>query len=231
MSVTIRELPSIDRPRERLYSLGAGALSLQELLGVILGHGGAATGSVLDITGQIFSRYKNLEELNNASVLDLQEVKGVGQAKALQIKAAFELGKRLQVEYVQPASEHIFNSQDAYKLAEKYLRHQKKEHLLLFCLDTRVRLISEPEIISIGTLDASLVHPREIYVTAIKKYASRIILAHNHPSGASMPSSADLEVTKQVAKAGKIVGIQLIDHIVIGTNEYSSIAELRADLF
>ncbi|MDB4940290.1 MAG: hypothetical protein JWO40_715 [Candidatus Doudnabacteria bacterium] len=231
MSVTIQDLPLVDRPRERLRSFGASSLSLQELLGIILGHGSSKVGSVINLTKNIFSKYKSLEELNDASIPDLTSIEGVGYVKAVQIKAAFELGKRLQVEYVQPQSGNIFNSLDAFKLADKYLKNEKKEHLLLFCLDSRSRLITDPRTISIGTLDSSLLHPREIYIAAIKNYASRIILAHNHPSGASLPSKADLEVTKQVSDAGKVVGIQLIDHIVVGANEFTSIGELYPDLF
>src|SRR6185369_15560460 len=104
-----------------------------------------------------------------------------------------------------------------------YLRDEKKEHLMLFCLDSRSRLVAEPQTISIGTLYASLIHPREIFIAAIKNYASRVILAHNHPSGSSQPSEADLEVTKQIHEAGKVVGIQLLDHLVIGLGEYVSI--------
>lgn len=231
MSFTIRDLPTVDRPRERLHSFGASSLSLQELIDVILGHGGSSSGSVSDITREILTKYKSLEDLDNASISDLRGVKGVGYVKAIQIKAAFELGKRLQLEYVQPKSGNIFNSKDAFLLTERYLKNEKKEHLLLFCLDSRSRLISEPQTLSIGTLDASLIHPREIFVSAIKNYASRVILAHNHPSGSSVPSPADLEVTRQVVSAGKIVGIPLLDHIVVGKNEYSSIGQLSPDIF
>lgn len=230
MQITVRDLPSAERPRERLRTFGASSLSLQELLGVVLGHGGV-NGSVLDITKQILSKYKNLQEINAASVLSLEEIKGVGHAKAVQIKAAFELGRRLQDENIQPQSGIVFNSFDAYQLADKFLRNEKKEHLLLFCLDSRSRLITKPETISIGTLDASLLHPREIFIAAIKNYASRVILAHNHPSGSSQPSDADLLVTRQVAEAGKVVGIQLVDHIIVGRDEYISIGEAHPELF
>ncbi|GAC1414077.1 MAG: DNA repair protein RadC [Candidatus Doudnabacteria bacterium] len=231
MSFTIRDLPAVDRPRERLRNFGAPALSLQELLDVIIGHGGVNSGSVLNITQEIFSKYQTLGELNDASINDLRAIKGLGIVKAIQIKAAFELGKRLQIEYIQPKSGNIFNSKDAFLLSEKYLKKEKKEHLLLFCLDSRSRLICNPLTLSIGTLDASLLHPREIFVTAIKNYSSRIILAHNHPSGSSVPSPADLEVTEQVIKAGKIVGIPLIDHIVVGNREYTSIGQHSPILF
>jgi DNA repair protein RadC len=228
--MSVRDLPIVDRPRERLSSFGASSLSLQELLGVILGHGGAK-GSILDITKHIVGKYKNLQTLDAASIQELTAIEGVGQAKAVQIKAAFELGKRLQVEYVFPESDSVFNSLDAFKLADKYLRHEKKEHLMLFSLDNRRRLITKPEVISVGTLDSSLLHPREIFVKAIKNYASSVILAHNHPSGVSQPSPQDLEVTKQIFDAGKIIGIQLVDHIVLGLNEYVSIHECFPQLF
>ena len=230
MSNTVRDLPVIDRPRERLDSFGASSLSLQELLEIVLGSGGAK-GSVLEIARKILVRFKNLKDLNNASVKDLGEIEGIGPAKAVQIKAAFELGKRLQLETIHPEAGSIFTHLDAYRIADKYLRDEKKEYLMLFCLDSRSRLVAEPQTISIGTLDASLIHPREVFVTAIKNYASRVILVHNHPSGSSQPSDADLEVTKQVYEAGKVVGIQLLDHLIIGLGEYVSTHESFPQLF
>jgi DNA repair protein RadC len=199
-------------------------------LGIILGQG-SVSGSVLKLSGEIISKYQKLENLEHASVQELQAIKGVGDAKATKIKAAFELGKRLQLEFSQPHSDNIFNSLDAYRLALRFLKNKKQEHLLLFCLDTRSRLISEPQTISVGTLDASLLHPREIFITAIRNFASKVILAHNHPSGSSLPSRADLEVTRQVVEAGRVVGIGLIDHIIIGANEYTSIGEFQPALF
>ncbi len=230
MELTIKDLPYVDRPRERLLNFGAAALSLQELLGIVMGQG-SVSGSVLNIAKNLISKYSSLELLEQASLHELQTVKGVGDAKASQIKAALELGKRLQLEFAQPKSDHIFNSFDAYKLAEKYLKNKKQEHLLLFCLDSRSRLISQPQTITIGTVDASLLHPREIFVSAIQNYASRIILAHNHPSGSSLPSDADFQVTRQVFEAGKVIGIHLIDHIVVGSGEYVSIGESRPEIF
>ncbi len=230
MSNTVRDMPVMDRPRERLDNFGASSLSLQELLEIVLGSGGSKS-SILEIARNILARYKNLRNLSSASIKDLGEIEGIGPAKAVQIKAAFELGKRLQLENIHPESGSVFNSLDAYRIADKYLRHEKKEHLMLFCLDSRSRLVAEPQTISIGTLDASLIHPREIFIAAIKNYASRVILVHNHPSGSSQPSDQDLEVTKQVYQAGKVVGIQLVDHLVIGLNEYISIGESFPELF
>jgi DNA repair protein RadC len=228
--MTIQDLPQFERPRERLYSLGTASLSLPELLEVILAQGSNKR-SVLNLAHSILIKFKSLSELYSASLQDLQSIKGIGYAKAAQIKAALELGKRFTQEENKNTRQGVFNSLQAYKIANSYLKDKNKEHLMLFCLDARLRLVTEPEVVSMGTLDASLIHPREIFDVAIKTHASRIMLAHNHPSGSSLPSDSDIEVTKQVYDAGKIMGIELLDHIVTGSDEYTSIRELHNNIF
>ncbi len=227
---TIRDLPKTERPRERLQSLGVSSLSLQELLQIIIGQG-SSNGSVEEITRNITLNFRSLAVLFNASLEDLLAVPGVGLSKACQIKAALELGKRMQLEVNLPKSGSVLNSFNAFQLAQKYLQHKKKEHLLLFSLDVRGRLICEPEVLSVGTLDGSLIHPREVFGSAISNRAARILLAHNHPSGESQPSDADIAVTNQVYQAGKIIGIPLIDHIVLGAVDYVSISERNPEAF
>lgn len=228
--MTIHDLPKYERPRERLYSLGSASLSLPELLEIILAQG-STKGSVFNIAHSLLSRFSSLAALSGASLKDIQEIKGIGYAKAAQIKAALELGRRFGMEQLDVKSGNIFNPLQAYKISRLYLKDKKKEHLLLFCLDARSRLISEPEIVSVGTLDSSLIHPREVFDIAIKNYSARIMLAHNHPSGSSAPSEPDIHVTRQIWEAGNIIGIELLDHIVVAADEFSSIRELNPGVF
>ncbi|TSC65409.1 MAG: DNA repair protein RadC [Candidatus Doudnabacteria bacterium Gr01-1014_77] len=228
--MTIQDLPKSERPRERLESLGCVSLSLRELLEIVMAKG-SGNSSVLTVAQDLVSKYPSLESLHQASLKDLQQIKGVGFAKAAQIQAALELGRRLHLESTKPLSKSIFNVLEAYKMCSGYLRHKKKEHLMLFCLDSRMRLCSEPEVISIGNLVGSLIHPREVFEAAIKAHAAQMLLAHNHPSGSSTPSDPDIEVTKQIYDAGKLMGIELVDHIVVCADEYTSIREFAPDLF
>lgn len=228
--MTIQDLPKFERPRERLEALGPSSLSLQELLQIVMAKG-SGKDSVLTVAQELISKYPSLEKLHQASLKELQEIKGVGLAKAAQIQAALELGSRLHLESNKPRSKSIFNVLEAYRMCAGYLRHRKKEHLMLFCLDSRMRLCAEPEVISIGTLVGSLIHPREVFGTAIKSNAAQILLAHNHPSGSSTPSDPDIKVTKQIYEAGKLMGIDLVDHIIVGVDEYTSIREYAETIF
>ncbi|MBU6447310.1 DNA repair protein RadC [Patescibacteria group bacterium] len=227
--MTIHDMPVTDRPRERLYALGPGSLSLHELLQIILTQGSGSK-SVVNVVHDLLSSYKTLSSMEQAGLRQLQELKGIGYAKAAQLKAALELARRFESEQARNAHS-IFNTDAAYRLARTYLVNKQKEHLLLFCLDVRLRPVSEPQIVSVGTLDCSLVHPREIFDCAIRNSASKILLAHNHPSGQSSPSSADIQVTRQIFEASKIMAIELIDHIVVGSRDYTSIREQEPKLF
>lgn len=230
MTFNLKDLPISERPRERLFKFGASSLSLQELFELIFSQGGSKF-NVSEISRGLLSKYNNLEQLYSSCMRELCQVPGIGKAKASQLHAAIELGKRLFAESSVPKSEPIFDSNQAFNLALSFLKNKKKEHLMLFSLDSRFRLIAQPEILSIGTLDSSLVHPREVFNAAIKNCASQIMLAHNHPSGCSDPSSQDFEATKNIASAGKIIGIYLLDHIVIGSNSFTSIRTMRSQLF
>ena len=230
MRFTIRDLPVQERPRERLQSLGATSLSVQELFEIIIANG-SRSGSVHKISNDLIAKYSSLESLDNASLSELCQIKGVGRAKAVQIKAAVELGKRLSAEVHKNSVSQILTSRDAYNLGLYYLKNKKKEHLLLFCMDVHGKLIGNPETVSVGVLDCSLIHPREIFNHAIKNFSAKIILAHNHPSGSSVPSVQDLEVTKQIYSAGLVMGIELLDHIVIGNQEYHSIRQDHGEIF
>jgi DNA repair protein RadC len=230
MSLLIQDLPLQERPRERAVSHGLEALAVQELLAIILGRGSKSV-TVTEISNSLIARYKSLGNLADVPLPELCLIKGLGGAKALQLKAAFELGKRWSTEENIKNNTSVLNSRSAFMLVKSYLRNKKKEHLMLFALDSRSRLLLKPQLISIGTLDASLVHPREVYGYALSVSASRILLAHNHPSGDPSPSTDDLNVTEALVQAGRLMKIELIDHIVVAEDSFYSIRESNSDLF
>jgi DNA repair protein RadC len=220
-SFTIRDLPRAERPRERLQKHGVEVLSSQELLALLLGRG--IKGESVMVTAQrLLSAFGNIKNLSEASIEELSAIKGIGLAKASQIKSAFELAKR--------KDEHdgkqipVKSHQDVIRAVKQKLQDKKKEHFLILCLDTRNNLIKISNV-STGTLDANLVHPREVYKEAIQSLASSIILVHNHPSGNPEPSEADIEITKRIQETGKIVGIDVLDHIIIADNKSLSFKE------
>jgi len=220
-SFTIHDLPKSERPRERLQKFGAEALSSQELLSLILGRG--VPGESVSVTSQrLLSTFGNIKAISEASLEELADVKGIGVAKAAQIKAAFELAKRKD-EVVQTKI-NIKHSQDVVNLVKPKLKDKKKEHFLIISLDSRNNLIKVSKV-SVGSLNASIVHPREVFKEAIQSSAASVILVHNHPSNDSTPSEDDLEITKRLVEAGKILGIEVIDHIIIVKNGFFSFKE------
>jgi DNA repair protein RadC len=220
-SFTIRDLPLSERPRERLQKFGAEALSAQEILAVLLGRGVAGE-SVMVTVQRLLSQFGSLKGIADASVEELSQVKGIGLAKAAQIKAAFELSSRLGG-YAEAGDKPIVKTpEDVASLVRGRLRGKKKEHFMALLLDSRNQLIKMAEI-SIGSLDASLVHPREVYKEAISASAASVIFVHNHPSGDATASEDDIKLTKRLAEAGEIVGIDVLDHIIIGDKNYFSL--------
>lgn len=222
-SFTIHDLPAQERPRERLFELGEKALSLTELLALILGRG-APGESVIFIAQKLISKFKNFQSINNASLKDLMSVKGIGRAKAAQIKAALELAKRIQEPQSYNKKMQIKSPVDVFKIIKKNLKGKKKEYLIGIFLNTRNYLISVSQI-SIGILNANLIHPREVFKEAISASAAAVIVAHNHPSGDPQPSDEDIRLTKTLVKAGTIIGIELIDHIIVSDDKYLSMKE------
>ena len=219
-SFTVHDLPLSERPRERLAKLGSEALSSQEILALILGRG--IRGESVIITAQkLLSRFGNLKNLASASIEELTQIKGIGPAKAAQIKATFELSKRLEHSLIEDRKITVKSPEDVVKTARNLLKGKKKEHFVVICLDTRNHLI-KTSTVSIGSLDCSIVHPREVFKDAISSSAASVIFIHNHPSGDPTPSEDDIKMTKRLIEAGEIIGIEVLDHIIICDSEHLS---------
>lgn len=224
-NVTIHEMPSSERPRERLVHVGASAVSTTELLAIQL-RTGSSERSALGLAELLLSQFQGLRGLANASVEELEQVKGIGKVKAVEILAAVELGKRLAA--LTPEEKPCIRSpQDVANLLMPELRDLKKEHLKSLLLDSKNRVMKIMTV-SIGILDSSLVHPREVFKDAIMASSAAIIIAHNHPSGDPTPSPEDKRITQRLYEAGQLLGIDLLDHIVIGDQRWISLKQIGA---
>lgn len=219
----IKELPSEERPREKLIQCGSESLSNSELLAILIGSG---TKDVSAIT--LANRILALEEegisyLTNCLPEELSGIPGMGMAKSCQIIAAIELGKRIAT---RPKGKriNIKSPDEVASLFIEEMRYLKKEYFKVLLLNTKNEIIMI-ENISVGNLNSSVVHPREVFCTAIKKSACSIIAVHNHPSGNPMPSQTDIDVTRRLAEAGELLGIKVLDHLIIGDGIYVSLKE------
>ena len=234
--LTIKDFPEEERPRERLLRHGPRALSNTELLAILirtgtrrdtalglarrllrLGHEGAAT-----CQGDPLEPPDGLRYLAGASFEELARVQGIGPAKAAQILAAIELGRRLATTGGPRAV--IRSPSDARNLLSAEMRDLDKEHFRAILLDTKNQVLGV-ETVSVGSLDSSLVHPREVFKGAVKRSAAAIILVHNHPSGDPTPSGDDIRITRQLIQAGRIMGIEVLDHLILGEGRYLSFRE------
>jgi len=215
---TIKDLPRVERPREKLIRYGPGRLSSAELLAIILGSG-TKSENVVELAGRIFKRFGS-EKLPTVTFEDLKNCLGLGPAKSCEIVACFELGKRLLKD---KRAQIYLTPKDIWEEL-KDVRDHKKEHFIIFYLDSRNQEIKR-EVISIGSLNTSVVHPREVFEPAVRNYAAHIIVAHNHPSGEPDPSKDDLALTERLLEAGKILGIEVLDHIIVSRNGFLSFKE------
>lgn len=227
-SFTVRDMPASERPRERLLQHGSQALSAQELLALILGRGVRGQ-SVMVIAQQLLAKFGSLEQAVHASLADLCSIKGLGLAKATQLKACLEIAKRVADAELDHIEKHhktpgIASPEDIFRLVRPLLRDHKKEHLVVISFDNRNRVVGK-DIVAVGTLNANLMHPREVFATAISHHAACIAVSHNHPSGDPQPSEADARATKRLVEAGNIMGIAVLDHVIISQASFYSFRE------
>ena len=220
-NIKINEIPSGERPREKLLFYGAQCLSNEELLAIILRTGNKDS-NVVELSYRIIHSVGGLNGLFKASAKELMELKGVKEAKATQILAMCELYKRFKVSVLTQIK--ISKPSDVAKLVLDELRMLRQEVLILINLDTKNKVISKKEIFK-GGLNSSLVHPREIFKEAVKDSAASIIICHNHPSGDPTPSRDDINITTRLKECGKMMGIELLDHLIIGDNRFISLKE------
>jgi len=221
-SLTVRDLPAQGRPRERLVRLGAEALSPSEILAVVLGRGVSGR-PVMDMAAELLQKFGDLRGVINASMDEFCGVKGMGVAKAAQIKAVYEIGRRVEGFSEKQKKITISRPEDIVRLVRSRLLGKAKECFLVIPLNKRNVVIENEEIISMGTLDSSLVDAREVFRKAILKSAASVVIAHNHPSGNTEPSPEDLDITRRLVKAGETLGIEILDHIIVSDEGYTSL--------
>lgn len=220
--MTLKDVPKEDRPRERLLRLGSMYLSNQELLAILL-ISGTREETVMDLANRVLMHFEGLKLLTDATIEELTAIKGIGPAKGVMLLAAIELGKRMN-EY-KPNDRFIVRSpEDGAEFVMEEMRTLKQEHFVTLFLNTKNQIIHQ-QTIFIGSLNASIVHPREIYREAVKRSAASIICVHNHPSGDPTPSQEDIHVTRRLVESGKMIGIELLDHLIIGDRTFVSLKE------
>lgn len=218
----IKEMPESERPRERLVKEGVAKLSNVELLAILLQTGTRAY-SVIELSKKLLYKLDSLGEINEITVQELTALEGIGTAKACTILAALEFSKRVFEQMIEKR-EQIGGPKDIYERFKGQLDKLEQEHFYTVYLDTKNQIISE-KLIYIGTLNQSVIHPREIFRHAVKVSANSVIFVHNHPSGDASPSQADYKATHQLEMSGTIMGIQIVDHIIIGKKQCYSIKE------
>ncbi|WP_077327230.1 RadC family protein [Virgibacillus siamensis] len=221
-TIMIKDVPKEDRPRERMLKLGAGHLSNQELLAILLGSG-TREESVMTLSNRLLMHFEGLNLLKDATIEELTSIKGIGTAKGVLLLSSLELGRRMS--QYKPSERYVIRSpEDGADYVMEEMRHLNQEHFVVLFLNTKNQIIHR-QTIFIGSLNASIVHPREVYREAVKRSAASIICAHNHPSGDPSPSQEDIHVTRRLVESGKMIGIELLDHLVIGDRKFVSLKE------
>jgi DNA repair protein RadC len=220
---TIKSLPEDERPRERLIQGGDEPLTDSELLAIII-RDGTPEASALELARRLVSRYQSFRQMDTASITDLCAVKGIGPAKAAQIKAALAIGRRLNRSPLAPRKK-LAGAQAVFEHFCEMLRDKSKETFWSVLLDQKNQIIKTDRV-SVGSLSESLVHPREVFRAAIREASANVVFVHNHPSGDPQPSQEDIEITKKLVQAGQIVGIPVLDHVVIAGDRYVSMKSL-----
>ncbi|MCZ2259828.1 RadC family protein [Sporosarcina sp. G11-34] len=218
----IRDVHLADRPRERLVRQGAASLSNQELIAILLGTG-TRNESVLVLANRVLSSFDKIQDLKDATIEEYMSVKGVGQAKAALLLAAVELGKRLYRKHTEERFT-IRSPEDAASYLMTDMTSLNQEHFVVLFMNVKNEVLHK-QTIFIGSLNSAIVHPREIFREAVKRSAASIICAHNHPSGSPSPSPEDIEVTKRLVDAGALMGIEVLDHVIIGDHQFISLKE------
>jgi DNA repair protein RadC len=220
-SVMLREMLETDKPRERLQQVGSENLTSAELLAVILGVGSQGE-TVTDTAQRMLQKFGGLQGISRATVEELRKVRGVGVAKACRLKAVFELANRRDIETGKKTKAVIKTPEEAYNQLKARALDKQKEFFWAIFLDTRNQAIKTAEI-SVGSLDSSIVHPRELFKEAVAASASSVIIAHNHPSGNPEASQDDIQLTRRLMEVGKIMGIEIVDHIILGDGRFVSL--------
>ncbi|HHE31678.1 MAG TPA: JAB domain-containing protein [Chlorobaculum parvum] len=213
----IHDIDPDNRPRERFLHSGKEALSPAELLALIL-RSGTPNLNIIDTCNHLIAEH-SLEGLADLSLRELQKIPGIGQAKAMQIAAVFELHRRIR--FARNMNRKIQGARDVFEYMQGRIPDESKEHLFVLFLNTKNRILSH-ESVTVGTLTSSLIHPREIFKAAIRQSAHSIILVHNHPSGDVQPSNADKQVTSILKKSGDLLQIALLDHVIVGNDDWFS---------
>jgi DNA repair protein RadC len=219
----IKDLDNCERPREKIIGNGTTHLTDVELLAVILRTGGKGK-SALKLARDLLNRYGNFQNLSGTEVEELIRFENIGKAKATTIKAALEISKRLLYP-INATNTKIRSPEDIFRIVAKELCFDTVEKLLLISIDSRGRLIAK-DVLTTGTLNETIINSREIYQKALARNACSIIIAHNHPSGDIAASQEDIEVTKSVYETGKLIGVPLLDHLIVGKNQYTSLKQL-----
>jgi DNA repair protein RadC len=210
----IKDIPNQNRPRYRLIKYGIKALSDAELLAIILQKGTKGE-NVIDMSNRLLAKY-SINKLFDLSLKELQTINGIGPAKAMQIKALFEFSKRTKIKNIL----YVNSAEDVFNIYYAKLKNEKQEKFIVIMLDTKNKIICD-KLISVGILDSAIIHPREVFKPAIKNSASKIVIIHNHPSGDPKPSKEDLVITTKIKKAGELLSIELLDHVIIGESYWS----------